>query len=256
MVEYGMPKEDMAMMATPMIAFSIAVPLIVQRWTSGPNSMQVYLYSIPMRMIGGLLSSALLLYVKQAYPAGAGVGAAPFAWYAAVWATACVNSFASGLQFVAMMSFFARIADPTIGGTYMTLLNTLSNLGYKWPASLVLALVEPLTARECRAPVAAAAAARRGGLFGLFRRAKPAAAAAATALAGISCGLGDFKPDSGGPTPCGDASGVCHTLVDGYLPLQVISVLVGLAWLAFFWQRIMTLAGLPLSAWRVTKRSS
>ena len=33
------------------------------------------------------------------------------------------------LQFVAQMSFFAKISDPSIGGTYMTLLNTIANLG-------------------------------------------------------------------------------------------------------------------------------
>lgn len=29
------------------------------------------------------------------------------------------------------MAFFARVADPAIGGTYMTFLNTISNVGNK-----------------------------------------------------------------------------------------------------------------------------
>lgn len=32
-------------------------------------------------------------------------------------------------MYVCVMAFFAKISDPTIGGTYMTLLNTVSNLG-------------------------------------------------------------------------------------------------------------------------------
>ena len=32
-------------------------------------------------------------------------------------------------MFVSNMAFFARISDPAMGGTYMTMLNTLSNLG-------------------------------------------------------------------------------------------------------------------------------
>jgi PAT family acetyl-CoA transporter-like MFS transporter 1 len=32
-------------------------------------------------------------------------------------------------MFVSQMAFFAQISDPKIGGTYMTLLNTLGNLG-------------------------------------------------------------------------------------------------------------------------------
>jgi PAT family acetyl-CoA transporter-like MFS transporter 1 len=32
-------------------------------------------------------------------------------------------------MFVSQMAFFATVSDPKIGGTYMTLLNTLTNLG-------------------------------------------------------------------------------------------------------------------------------
>ena len=32
-------------------------------------------------------------------------------------------------MFVAEMAFHAKVSDPRIGGTYMTLLNTVSNLG-------------------------------------------------------------------------------------------------------------------------------
>jgi PAT family acetyl-CoA transporter-like MFS transporter 1 len=32
-------------------------------------------------------------------------------------------------MFVSQMAFFAKVSDPKIGGTYMTLLNTLANLG-------------------------------------------------------------------------------------------------------------------------------
>ena len=43
------------------------------------------------------------------------------------------------------MAFFARISDPAIGGTYMTFLNTLSNLGNMWPNSFTLWFVDFLT---------------------------------------------------------------------------------------------------------------
>lgn len=32
-------------------------------------------------------------------------------------------------MFVSQMAFFATVSDPKIGGTYMTLLNTVTNLG-------------------------------------------------------------------------------------------------------------------------------
>lgn len=52
-------------------------------------------------------------------------------------------------MFVAVMAFFARVSDPAVGGTYMTLLNTLCNLGGNWPATTALWLVDALSFRQC-----------------------------------------------------------------------------------------------------------
>lgn len=52
-------------------------------------------------------------------------------------------------MFVASMAFFAKVSDPAVGGTYMTLLNTLCNLGGNWPATAALWFVDPLTFRQC-----------------------------------------------------------------------------------------------------------
>lgn len=52
-------------------------------------------------------------------------------------------------MFVAVMAFFAKISDPAVGGTYMTLLNTVCNLGGNWPTAVVLWLVDVLTWRRC-----------------------------------------------------------------------------------------------------------
>lgn len=52
-------------------------------------------------------------------------------------------------MYVAVMAFNAKVSDPLIGGTYMTLLNTVSNLGGNWPATVALWLVDPLTVKKC-----------------------------------------------------------------------------------------------------------
>lgn len=43
-----------------------------------------------------------------------------------------LHEVSSNCMFVAQMAFFSRISDPVIGGTYMTLLNTIANVGAKW----------------------------------------------------------------------------------------------------------------------------
>ena len=52
---------------------------------------------------------------------------------------------------LAIMAFNARISDPRVGGTYLTLLNTLTNLGGNWCQTLALWLVDGLTWTNCLA---------------------------------------------------------------------------------------------------------
>ena len=64
----------------------------------------------------------------------------------AIYASHQVLVYAS---YVSLMAFFARISDPAIGGTYMTLLNTLSNFGGNWPATFSMWLLDYLTVKTC-----------------------------------------------------------------------------------------------------------
>ena len=41
-------------------------------------------------------------------------------------------------MFVSQMAFFNRVSDPRIGGSYMTLLNTMANLGYQFPSYVLI----------------------------------------------------------------------------------------------------------------------
>lgn len=53
----------------------------------------------------------------------------PPGFLGALTAFMCVHAVVSQAMFVAQMAFFARVADPAIGGTAMTLFNTVANLG-------------------------------------------------------------------------------------------------------------------------------
>lgn len=48
-----------------------------------------------------------------------------------------------------MTYFLTQISDARFGGTYMTLLYTLFNLGYKWITTCALALLDVLTFKNC-----------------------------------------------------------------------------------------------------------
>jgi MFS transporter, PAT family, solute carrier family 33 (acetyl-CoA transportor), member 1 len=55
-------------------------------------------------------------------------------------------------MFVSSSAFYTQIADPIIGGTYLTLLNTVSNLGGTWPRYFVLGGVDFFTKTSCILP--------------------------------------------------------------------------------------------------------
>jgi MFS transporter, PAT family, solute carrier family 33 (acetyl-CoA transportor), member 1 len=53
----------------------------------------------------------------------------PFNYYIICLLINAVHSVFIYTIFVAQVSFFAKVSDKKIGGTYMTFLNTMSNLG-------------------------------------------------------------------------------------------------------------------------------
>jgi hypothetical protein len=64
-----------------------------------------------------------------------------------LWFYACRT-----VQFAGMAAFHTRISDPAIGGTYMTLLITFSNLGQTWPRWFILRGVDYFTKATCAVP--------------------------------------------------------------------------------------------------------
>ena len=54
------------------------------------------------------------------------------------------------MQFVGISAFHTKVSDPLIGGTYMTLLNTFTNLGGTWPKYFVLKGVDYFTIATCQ----------------------------------------------------------------------------------------------------------
>lgn len=60
-----------------------------------------------------------------------------------------MGSFMNTVQFVGISAFHTRVADPLLGGTYMTLLNTVSNFGGTWPRIIIMYLINWFTIYQC-----------------------------------------------------------------------------------------------------------
>ncbi|KAI8051641.1 acetyl-coenzyme A transporter 1-domain-containing protein [Syncephalis plumigaleata] len=133
------------------------------------------------------------------------------------------SSFASTVQFVGIGVFMNSIADPAVGGTYMTFLNTLSNLGGTWPRYFVLEAVDWFTNAQCHIPN------------------QPSSVFQCTSEIGKK--------------ECKTLGGQCTIYQDGYYIVSGISIVISITLLLFFIRgtaRVLNVT-IPPATWRIVK---
>ncbi|VDI72998.1 MFS transporter, PAT family, solute carrier family 33 (acetyl-CoA transportor), member 1 [Mytilus galloprovincialis] len=210
LIESGMQKQTLALFAIPMIPIQIVLPLIISKFTAGPKPMNVFLRAMPFRLMLGLLYAFIVWLSSQVQETK---GNFPTYFYALILCSYAIHQVALYSMFVSQMAFHAKISDPAIGGTYMTLLNTLANLGGNWPATVALWLVEGLTWKSCH-----------GGPGQCASTAETEA--------------------------CTSAGGNCQTEIDGYYIESFLCVVIGIFWFLWRQKRVRQLDRLPLDAWK------
>ena len=72
-------------------------------------------------------------------------GGFPSYYYVLLTCLVVIHRVSTFCMSVAGMAFHNKISDPMVGGTYMTLLNTFSNLGNRWSSSFALWFVDQIT---------------------------------------------------------------------------------------------------------------
>lgn len=146
LVEAGVPKDKLALLAVPLVPLQIFLPLVVSKYTTGSKPMEVYINAIPYRIVFAIGATAIVWLTPFTI---ASDGTVPVYLYVILVINYAFYQICLYCMFVAVMAFFAKISDPAVGGTYMTLLNTVCNLGGNWPTSIVLWLVDVLTWKRC-----------------------------------------------------------------------------------------------------------
>ncbi|KAK9450369.1 acetyl-coenzyme A transporter 1-domain-containing protein [Limtongia smithiae] len=219
LLEKGLSKEDLALTVLIDFPFEIIFGYYAAKWSVGSRPLRPWVGGFMGRLGAALLAQLVVM----CFPAG---GAGP-GYLLIVILVHVLGSFMSTVQFVSINAFHTQIADPTIGGTYMTTLNTVSNLGGQWPRVLVMFAVDYFTKATCEA----------GPSY------------KSTPFEQFSCSSQVERQR------CTNIEGaVCSTKVDGYYITNVLCVAIG-ATLFFTWirRRIEYLQTLELSKWRVEK---
>ncbi|EPQ28700.1 uncharacterized protein PFL1_04003 [Pseudozyma flocculosa PF-1] len=235
LVEKGFGKEDLALAVLIDFPFQLVFGYLAARWSKGDNALRPWIVAFFFRL-GFAVVSMGIVYGMPAPPIGHG-------YFFLVIASTVLSSFSSTVQFVGISAFHTQIADPLIGGTYMTLLNTVSNLGGTWPRYFVLKAVDLFTVSSCSAP-SSVSMLKEPALADMW-------SGGGRAVVGREC-TSDL-----GKAACSAAGGLCTIERDGYYWTSTLCVVVGTAILvAFIMPAAKRLQSLPPSAWRVNLHGS
>ena len=116
LIDKGFSQEDMALTVLIDFPFEISLGYYAGRWSTSNPPIHIWCWAF----IGRLVAACLAQFVVMVFPAN---GVQP--WYLlTVISSHIFSTFTSTVMFVAISAFHAKIADPAIGGTYMTLLAT------------------------------------------------------------------------------------------------------------------------------------
>ncbi|KDE04992.1 hypothetical protein MVLG_04639 [Microbotryum lychnidis-dioicae p1A1 Lamole] len=218
LLEKGLKKEDLALAVLIDFPFQILFGYLAAKWSKGDKPLKPWLIAMWTRLGWAIVSMLLIKFFPQ------GTISTSYFWLV-VFCTVG-SGFSSTIQFVGISSFHTQIADPLIGGTYMTLLNTVSNLGGTWPRYFVLKGVDAFSTAVCEIKDTSLD----------------------VVLASQEC-VSDH-----GKAACADLGGICHTTRDGYYWVSSVCIIVGaFVLISFIQPASRKLQSLPASAWRVKK---
>eukprot|EP01125_Pyxidicula_operculata_P010863 TRINITY_DN356_c2_g1_i4.p1 TRINITY_DN356_c2_g1~~TRINITY_DN356_c2_g1_i4.p1 ORF type:complete len:519 (-),score=101.86 TRINITY_DN356_c2_g1_i4:257-1813(-) len=127
------------------LPITVITTLIATRFASNrPLTTFLVLY------VASLVISPLMIVVIYFYPNNYYYGETiPLEYIVLIFFVLALIGSSYIARTTAKSSFIAKISDADIGGTYMTLLNTLSNIGLLWPRIALLQILDLTTTTTC-----------------------------------------------------------------------------------------------------------
>ncbi|OII76773.1 hypothetical protein cand_024500 [Cryptosporidium andersoni] len=152
LLEYGMSKSDIMLVSPIMIPFSVLTPIFLVRFTKQKYPLKIMNYILPMKLITSIMWCALLIwsrYIFKPWIPKISQVETPFPFYLLFLILSVICHILSDVHSLVFMTYFNIIADTKYAGTYITLFNTISNLGYKWSTSFSIWLLDYTNIKIC-----------------------------------------------------------------------------------------------------------
>ncbi|GIL91611.1 hypothetical protein Vretifemale_19225 [Volvox reticuliferus] len=222
LIDKGVAKEALAFLVLFQFPLELLSALVAGRWAASHSPYWPYMTGYWLR----LATAAATVAVTAFFPAGATSLEEHSTAFGGLAAVSLTTSFVSYLGFTAQGSFFNTISDPDMGGAYLTLLNTIANMGFMLPRTPLFWLMDKLTIARCM-----------------------------TILDGVVQVLPYSCPKklmdmARGDNECVAAGAECSLASDGYYIVSVASLVMGvglgLLYVRFVWRLMRE----PLTSWR------
>jgi len=142
LLDKGFKKEDLALTVLLDFPLQILIGYYGAKYARGKEPLKPWLYAFQLRLFFALFGMGVV-YI---FPNG---GEISTSYFLLVIFSSFLTSCSMTVMFVAAGAFFAVISDPKIGGTYMTLIFTISNFGGTWPQIFIYEAIDATTQTGC-----------------------------------------------------------------------------------------------------------
>lgn len=218
LVEKGVPKANLALLAVPLTPISMFLPIIISKFTAGPKPLRTWSISYVPRLVIGIMFAGLVYLTGHLSVAGD----LPMWYYGLLVFIFILSQIGSNCTYTSIMAFNAKISDPEIGGTYMTMLNTVTNFGGNLPQTSAMYFVDKVSTFDC--------------------------------FDHNSSEITNWN-DKSLQDSCEMHGGTFTTVSDGYYKEIVFCTIFGIIWLRLIWKTLQRFDLDPVSSWHVGKRN-
>ena len=123
----GIPRDTLVLLRIPLITVNILIPLCMN---DIQHPLRWFARGYSLRLLTSLILAIYVIFTQQIIH--------NWYFYPILLILLCLNESVHYVMIVSRVGFNARISEPRIAGTYMTLLAALSNLGHSLLSTSVL----------------------------------------------------------------------------------------------------------------------
>ena len=239
LIEYGVPRETLTLLSLPFIPLGLIWPFVLSRYIKGTKSIVFYTQALPFKLLCALVFCTFLYFVPSFKDEKGEFG---YSFYSSLVLFYVIGMLMDTACGISCMAFFSNISDESVGGTYMTFLTTITNLGGTYPGTAALFLIQWFSVKICLFPESVVTKATEPGSsystttsFNELRNTSAHNACQSTAKS----------------VECQGAGGKCVTVFDSYYYLSLVFYFIGFIWLLMFRKRIRNLNNTEKASWKI-----